>query len=297
MTGVDRWDVTPEDVRCLLQSQFPRWADLPIERAAYSGWDNHTYRLGRDKKVRLPSASRYAAQVDKENRWLPHLAPCLPLPIPAPLAVGTPEEWYPWPWSVQCWLPGEPASRGAIRDIREFALAIAGFLRALHRIPAADGPVAGQHNFHRGGSLGAYDDETRDAIDALRDEIDADAAVSVWEAALATSWNRPPVWVHGDIAPGNLLICDGALSAVIDFGCCAVGDPACDLVIRWTLLEGDEQRVFRDHMDVDDDTWSRACGWALWKALLVMCDPAVDPSLRDQARHVVDALIADLTVG
>src|SRR5437773_2177617 len=179
--------------------------------------------------VRLPSAPRYFAQVEKEQRWLPALKPHLPLPIPTPLALGSPGAGYPWPWSIYGWLDGELANADGIPDLGRFATDHARFLVALREIDAGNGPVAGTHNFHRGGSLSVYDKETRQSIETLADSISVASVTEVWDAALATSWQGPPVWVHGDIAESNLLVKEGRLNAVIDFGNAGVGDPSCDL--------------------------------------------------------------------
>src|SRR5665213_192718 len=203
----------------LVAEPFPQWADLALRPVALGGWDNRTFHLGEHMTVRLPSAARYAAQVEKEQRWLPALARALPVPIPAPLGMGRPGQGYPWSWSVYGWLDGETATVARIDDRTRFATDLAAFLEALHRIDATDGPAAGPHCFWRGGPLETYDAETRAAIVALDGRIDAPAVTAVWEAALETSWAAPPVWVHGDMAAGNLLVRDGALSAVIAFGC------------------------------------------------------------------------------
>ncbi|HMQ31807.1 MAG TPA: aminoglycoside phosphotransferase family protein [Chloroflexaceae bacterium] len=228
--------ITPALVAQLLAEQFPHWADLPITPAVPQGWDNRTFRLGDELSVRLPSAQGYTPQVEKEHRWLPYLAPRLPLPIPVPLAQGAPGAGYPWPWSVYRWLAGRAAQPGHIADLSAFAADLAVFLNALQQIDPAGGPPPGPHSFFRGAPLDVYDDETRRAISAVCDLIDADAATRLWEAGLATPFHRPPVWFHGDVAANNLLVREGRLSAVIDFGCCGVGDPACDLVIAWTRL-------------------------------------------------------------
>jgi aminoglycoside phosphotransferase (APT) family kinase protein len=218
-------------VRRLVAAQFPRWADLSVRPVEAGGWDNRTFHLGPRMTARLPSAAQYALQVEKEHRWLPKLAPLLPLPIPIPLAKGAPADGYPWPWSVYRWLEGETAGVGRIADLRRFATDLAEFLNALGRIDPAGGPPPGRHNFLRGGPLAVYDAETRRAIAALEGRIDTDAAGAVWEAALGAEWDGSPVWFHGDVASGNLLVEDGRLSAVIDFGTSGVGDPACDLAI------------------------------------------------------------------
>jgi aminoglycoside phosphotransferase (APT) family kinase protein len=245
-------------------------------------------------RVRLPSAAAYALQVAKEHQWLPRLAPLLPLPIPVPLALGSPADGYPWPWSVYRWLDGEPATLERIVDLREFATALAQFLIALQRIDAADGPPPGRHNFFRGGPLAIYDGETRQAIATLGDQIDAGAVAAVWQAALASAWHGAPVWVHGDVSAGNLLIKGGRLSAVIDFGSSAVGDPACDLAIAWTLLEGESRDAFRAALPLDRTTWARGRGWTLWKGLITLVEHLdANPSDAAKARRVIDEVLAD----
>jgi len=275
--------------------QFPQWADLPVKRVEFDGWDNTTFRLGEDLSVRLPSAQAYAGQVEKEHRWLPRLAAHLPLSIPVPLAMGVPANGYPWHWSVYRWLEGENATIKSIADLQQFATALAQFLAALQRIDPADGPPPGQHNFFRGGPLTTYDSETRDAIATLRGRIDADAVTAVWEAALRATWHGPPVWLHGDVSAGNLLVEKGRLNAVIDFGCTAVGDPACDLTIAWTLLSGESRDAFRAALPLDRATWARGRGWALWKGLITLVKHTTNPTKARNARGVIDEVLVDAT--
>lgn len=280
-------------VRRLIAAQFPEWGHLPITSVDPGGWDNRTFRLGEAMSVRFPSRARYVPQVEKEHRWLPELAPQLPLPIPLPLARGAPGEGYPWPWSVYAWLDGAPAEREAITDLDHFAWSLANFLLALYRIDARSGPAAGQHNFHRGGRLSAYDAETKRALEALDGRIDVSAAAKIWNRALASEWRGKLVWVHGDVAWGNLLVKDDRLSGVIDFGSSAVGDPACDLVIAWTFFEGSSRKVFRESMGLDDDTWDRARGWALWKALITVANYDDNQREIDNTRRVLDVLLSE----
>ncbi|MER8449721.1 aminoglycoside phosphotransferase family protein [Mesorhizobium sp. M1428] len=282
-------------VRRLIAAQLPKWADLPVEPVEPGGWDNRTFRLGDSMSVRLPSAAAYVAQVEKEHRWLPRLAPHLPLPIPVPLAKGAPGEGYPWPWSVYRWLGGRPAAGELIADLTEFARSLAGFLVALYRIDAADGPPAGQHNFHRGGRLSVYDAENRGALSALGSRIDKAAAEAVWATALASRWQGPPVWVHGDVASGNLLVEDGKLCAVVDFGSSAIGDPACDLVIAWTEFYGESRQAFRDAIALDEHSWARARGWALWKALIVASGHDGNQREAEKSWRVINEVLADHT--
>ena len=278
----------------LVATQFPHWSDLPVTPVAVDGWDNRTFRLGNEMSVRLPSAAPYALQVEKEHRWLPKLAPQLPLPIPSPLARGVPGAGYAWDWSVYHWIDGELASRERVDDLTEFATTLADFLAALQRIEATDGPPPGQHNFFRGAPLETYDSETRRAIATLGDRIPRHAATRAWETALDATWHGPPVWFHGDVAATNLLVRDGRLSAVIDFGCSGVGDPACDAVIVWTFLTGASRDAFRIRLAVDDATWACGRGWALWKALISLAwNIDKDPAAAATARRVVDAVLAD----
>jgi aminoglycoside phosphotransferase (APT) family kinase protein len=259
-------------VRRLIAVQFPQWSDLDVVPVDVDGWDNSTFRLGDDLSVRLPSGPGYAAQVAIEAQWLPWLAPRLPLPIPELVAVGRPDDTFPLPWSVRRWLPGTPTSIGRIDDLERLAVGLAAFLTSLQHIDPTGGPPPAPRNGFRGGALATYDRETGSAITALAGDIDADRAKATWHAALATSWDPPAVWVHGDITGSNLLAVDGRLHAVIDFGCVAVGDPACDLTIAWTLFTDTSRRTFRRNLDLDDATWARARGWALWKALITLRD-------------------------
>lgn len=281
-------------VRQLVAAQFPKWADLPITPVEFGGWDNRTFHLGAAMTVRLPSAVGYAPQVAKEHCWLPYLAPHLPLPIPVPLAQGVPSNDYPWHWSIYPWIEGENATIERIADLPQFAITLAQFLAALQRIDATAGPVAGQHSAFRGGPLATYDAETRSAIAALDNQIDTAAATEVWETALAATWHGAPVWFHGDIAAGNLLIKNGQLSAVIDFGCSGVGDPACDVTIAWTLLSGESRTAFYAALPLDDATWARGRGWALWKALITLAkDIPITQIKADTARRVINDVLAD----
>lgn len=302
-------------VRRLVAGQFPEWAGLPVRPVEFDGWDNTTFRLGNDMSVRLPSHEVYVPQVEKEHTWLPLLAPSLPLPIPVPLAKGDPTDEFAYPWSVRRWIDGEIAGRGEhataepaahIGDLTAFASELGAFLVALRRIDPASGPPAGPHSFWRGGPLAIYDIETRQTIADLGDRIDVDAVTKVWEAALDATWQAKPVWVHGDVAPTNLLVRDGRLCAVIDFGCSAVGDPACDLVMAWTFFTEQTRGAFRAALSLDAATWARGRGWALWKALLVL-NRAVqhedgkeldvrtgqDPHRARRARRVLDEVLAD----
>jgi aminoglycoside phosphotransferase (APT) family kinase protein len=266
---------------------------LPVQ---LDGSDNRTFRLGSELSLRLPSGDRYALQVDKEQTWLPRLGPHLPLAIPQPVARGEPALGYPYPWSVYRWLAGEPAaSAGASFDPVALARALAAFLGALQGVPAAGGPEPGPHNFFRGGPLETYAEETERALATLGSEVAGGVVRRVFDDALRARWVSEPVWVHGDVAAGNLLLRQGRLAAVIDFGSSAVGDPACDVVIAWTLFSGPSRDAFRAGLSVDPATWSRGRGWALWKALITLVGDLErgDDAAAAATRRVIDAVVED----
>ena len=289
-------DITPDLVSRLLADQFPQWAGLPVRPVEADGVDNTTFRLGQTMSVRLPSADAYVEQVYKEHRWLPVLAAQLPLPIPEPLAKGVPGNGFPRPWSVYRWIDGDPATAEGVADMPGFAADLADFLVALYQIDPAGGPGPGTHNFFRGGPVAVYDGETQDALAALQGQIDTALAAEVWRTALRASWQGPPVWFHGDAQPGNLLVRDGKLSAVIDFGTSGVGDPACDTTIAWTFLSGESSRVFTERLPFDEATWARGRGWAIWKAMIVLVEALKDdPQDAAYTKGVIEAILADHT--
>jgi aminoglycoside phosphotransferase (APT) family kinase protein len=288
-------EITAELVSELIRDQFPQWADLPVRPVDADGWDNATFRLGDEMSVRMPSAQGYVEAVEKEQRWLPVFASQLPLPIPRSLGVGAPGCGYPWPWSVYQWIDGTPAEQADISDLPQFAADLADFLAALYRIDPAGGPLPGVHNWYRGGPLTVYDGETREFLEALRGRIDTELAAQVWRAALEATWQGPPVWFHGDAQPGNLLVDNGRLSAVIDFGTCGIGDPACDTTIAWTFLSGAASRIFTERLPVDSATWVRGRGWAIWKAMKVLIGALGDNDRADASSTtaVIEKILAD----
>ena len=278
----------------LIGDQFPDWAQLAVRPVPNGGHDNRTFRLGADMSVRVPSHQEYAMQVAKEFRWLPALAPHLPLPIPVPLRLGKPGQGLPWQWTVNRWLEGQDAGTGAIVDREQCARDLAGFLNALRSVDAKGGPAAGPHSFYRGGDLSHYDGEARECMHRLRDVVATRAALDVWESALGAAWQEAPVWVHGDVAAGNLLVREGRLSAVIDFGLSTTGDPACDTTIAWTLFRGESRKVFRRDLTVDEGTWARGKGWGLWKAMLQLCEDRSEGTGNGQAfLQVIEDILAD----
>jgi aminoglycoside phosphotransferase (APT) family kinase protein len=265
-------EIDVDVVRRLVLEQFPQWAGLPVTPVTHQGNDNRTFRLGEDLAVRLPSHESYVAAVTKEDRFLPLLSEHLTVPVPSPVAVGSPNREYPHPWSVRRWMAGQTPDLDPDLDRPGLARDLGAFLRELREVPADDGPVAGSHSFYRGCHPSVYGDEVQAALCELGDRVDVAACEGVWRTAVRSVWSSAPVWVHGDVAVGNLLTTRGRLSAVIDFGTSAVGDPACDLVIAWTFFTGRDREVFREAAGLPADVWERARGWALWKALISLRD-------------------------
>jgi aminoglycoside phosphotransferase (APT) family kinase protein len=286
----DEVDTDVRLVRRLLAAEFPRWADLPLERIASAGTVNALYRLGDDMVVRLPRTQWGIGAVDRELRWLPKLAPLLPVAIPVPLAKGMPADGFPWEWGVYPWLVGENPTTDGSADADALARDLARFVRTLHAVEVDGGPPAG-----RGTSLMRWDEPTRAALVALEGIIDTDAATAVWEEAIRTpAWPASPVWVHGDLMPANLLVQGSRLTAVIDWGSFGLGDPAVDLMVAWNLLPARARRIFRTELDVADATWIRGRGWALWTGLLALpYYQQTNPVLADNARYRIGEVLTD----
>jgi aminoglycoside phosphotransferase (APT) family kinase protein len=279
----------------LITSQFPEWAELTVEPVAFLGTDNFLYRLGSDKVVRLPRRQQNAAGLEKERQWLPKLAPLLPMAVPVPLATGEPAEGYPFDWAIYRWLEGEPATSDKI-DMGQAATDLATFVAALQRVDPAGGPPPGEHNSWRGVPLVMRDWEMRSAISSLGSAIDAKAVTAVWKAALSASDSeRAPVWIHGDLDSRNLLAREGRLTAVIDFGCLGVGDPACDVMVAWKILAGGSRDIFLSALSADEATRIRARGWVLSQALIALAYYTVEtnPVLVREARRWMAEVLAD----
>jgi aminoglycoside phosphotransferase (APT) family kinase protein len=277
--------------RRLLAEQFPQWADLGLRRVEQGGNDHRIFRLGDELSVRLPSAPGYVPQVRKEQTWLPRLAPHLPLPIPSVRGVGRPSRHFAAPWSVYDWIGGVSASIAPIADRTRFAADLARLLVRLRAVDATDGPSPGLHSAFRGGPLEHWDDEMRDLVLRVGGR-ERDVATGIWRDALAAPFTGPAQWFHGDVSVNNLLVRDGVLAAVLDFGCSGVGDPACDTVIRWTAFSGAAREQFTREYAADDATWARGRGWALWKGLIMITNKP--PGQAEFARHVLDQLFDEV---
>lgn len=268
----------------LIKSQFPQWANLPIEPIRSAGTDHAIFRLGEELAIRLPRIIGATEQIHKEQHWLPRLAPHLPLKISTPIAKGKPDAGYPWHWSIYEWLEGENATLQPVDDPIQAAKDMAEFIIALQKIDPSGAPIPGSHNFGRGVPLAARDANTRQNIAALDGMIDTAAATAIWESALKCPiWDQPPVWIHG-----------GKLSAVIDFGGLAVGDPACDLQLAWNYFTGEARQIFREMLAVNDATWIRGRGWVLSIGIIALpYYQETNPVLAGIARRAIDAVIED----
>lgn len=288
----DEVDTDAALVRRLLAGQFPHWADLPVEPVASYGTDHDIYRLGDRLVARLPRIGWASGQAAKDARWLPRLAPHLPLALPVQVAMGRPAEGYPFDWSVNEWLAGENAN-GTIDDLERAAADLAAFVTALRRIDTAGAPARPRGG--RGAPLAENDEQVRRSIARLGDRVDGRAALRSWRESLdAPAWAGPEVWLHGDLLPGNLLVVAGRLSAVIDFGGLGVGDPACDLQPAWTMFAGASRRRYRSDLGVDDASWRRGRGWALCQAVSAL--PYywdTNPGMIRQASHTLAEVLGD----
>jgi aminoglycoside phosphotransferase (APT) family kinase protein len=288
-------DLTPGLVRRLLAAQQPGLAGLPLAVMA-NGWDNMICRLGAGLLIRLPRRAQAAGLVVHEQRWLPVLAPRLPLPVPAPVRAGRPGPGYPWPWSVVPFLPGPAAARQPPASPPDAAASLAAFLAALH-VPAAPGAPA---NPVRGIPLAGRAATLAGNLRLLGDAVDQAGVRAAWEAAVAAPvWEGQPVWVHGDLHPANILVSRGRISAVIDFGDLTAGDPATDLSVAWMLLPAGCRATFRDAYQaaggppISAATWARARGWALSLAISFLAHSADNPLIAGIGHRTLAAVLGD----
>lgn len=284
-------DIESTVVRRLLEVQFPELAQLPIRPVESMGTVNVIFRLGDDLCVRLPRLEEGDWSLEREWTWLPRLAPHLPLGIPKPVAMGHPTSWYPFCWAIYQWIDGAPYADDLVDDECDVARDLGRFVAAMRSMERAkDAPRAGRR------PLRELDDVTRKAIKAANDVIDADAALAAWERALeAPAWDGTAVWIHANLLRPNLLIREGRLSAVIDFGSVGVGDPATDIIPAWSVFGPNGREVFRNELDVDDDTWNRARGIALHQAALIIpYYRLTNPGFVELAERTVKEIIMDL---
>jgi aminoglycoside phosphotransferase (APT) family kinase protein len=286
-------DIDAPLVRALLNAQHSDLASLPLIDVG-TGWDNEVYRLGDGLAVRLPRRAAAAVLIEHEQRWLPELAPRLPLPIPTPVRIGQPGCGYPWSWTITRWLSGQSAAIVPPDDPATAAAELGAFLCALHQSAPSDAP----RNDVRGVQLPDRTKVVHDRAKQLDPLVDCAALLDLWHRLVQTPpWTGPPLWIHGDLHPGNVLVSEGCVSAVIDFGDLCAGDPATDLSIAWMLLPSSARLIFRasarepSHW-IDDDTWTRARGWALALGLEFLASSRDDEVFAGLGRSTLEAVLS-----
>ncbi|WP_313357250.1 aminoglycoside phosphotransferase family protein [Microbacterium sp.] len=285
----ERAAIDADLIRGLLREQFPAWAELPVHPVVHAGNDHRMFRLGRELVVRLPAAVAYVPQVRKEQQWLPRLRRQLTLQIPEVVGRGDPSDAFPAPWSVYDWIDGRRPEPALLGEDEAAATALGDFLSVLQDIDSAGGPVPGSHSAGRGAPVEQWDDQVSERL-GLLPARQRDRAAGVWRDATTSPHEAAAVWLHGDVAIGNLLVdAQHSLRAVLDFGCSAVGDPACDTVIFWTQFRAKARQAFRRSLRLDDATWARGAGWALWKGLIMLTNAA--PGQSEFARRVLHELL------
>jgi len=279
--------VDPARVRALLQEQHPDLAHLVPVKVA-EGWDNFLFRLGDELAVRLPRRAASATLIEHEQRWLPELSARLPVPVPVPVRVGAPGPMFGWPWSVVRWLPGQSLLHAASLDPVTTGAMLERFLRTLHQPAPADAP----RNPWRGVPLDARTAALHEHLQQLDSVVDRAAGLSLWNRALsAPRWSGPPLWLHGDLHPGNLLVSDGRLSGVIDFGDLTCGDPATDLAVLWMLPQAMRWRLEACGSDEPEALRMRARGWALALGMAYLAHSADDAAMAALGQRTIDAAL------
>lgn len=282
-------------VRTLVDRQYPEWGELPLRPVAEFGTDHKLFRLGDELLVRMPVYGGSADQAASDAAWLPRLAPHLPVDLPVPLAVGEPDVDYPFQWSVVRWLPGVTLDRADVDPVH-VAEHLAAFVLALRDVDPAGGPA--KSGTARGVPLDPAWEVERRIDQELADPGERVLARRVWHSALeAGPWTGDPRWIHGDLLEGNLLVDEGRLSAVIDWGALGVADPAPDVAPAWTLFEGRARERYRDLLGVDDATWARARAWVMLPALSGLSYYATSvPAFTARGRRHLDAVMSDPTL-
>ena len=276
-------------VRRLLAQQLPDLAGRPL-RLVGRGTVNAMYRLGDDLAVRLPRTAAWSGDLERERVWLPRLGERISLRVPEPVAEGRPTEEYPLPWAVYRWVDGDQYDDGLVDDEMAAADDLARFVRELRAGPVDGAPPTGRR------PLAELDAATRAAIVDAGDLLDTSAVLAAWDRALeAPVFSGGKVWIHTDLLRPNLLVRDGRLAAVIDFGAVGVGDPAADIIPAWTVFGAGGRGRYREALDVDDATWERSRGYALTQAaLIVPYYRETNPAFTASALRTIGEVLADL---
>ncbi|NNE95861.1 MAG: aminoglycoside phosphotransferase family protein [Acidimicrobiales bacterium] len=282
-------EITAELVRTLLQEQHSDLAGDDLTFLA-EGWDNVQFRLGNDLIVRLPRRKLAVRLIEHEQRWLPELVERLPLPIPCPVRIGRPGATFSWPWSIVPWVQGRDAISAPVGDTRRTGELLGVFLRALHQPAPDDAP----HNPHRGVPIEDRADRDGPVLERLiTGGIAPDAVMTIWdEARAAPAFAGPPVWLHGDAHAGNMVVRDGLIVSMIDWGDITSGDPASDLVGLWMVLDPAGRAVARAELGYDDPTWTRARGWAVLMGAMLLANSDDRPQYRRLGQHTIAEVLA-----
>jgi aminoglycoside phosphotransferase (APT) family kinase protein len=281
--------------RQLLADQLPQYAKLPLVRVASGGTENAVFRLGNDLALRMPMTPGAVPGLLKEITWLPVLAPHLSLEIPEVVATAQPGAGYPFPWAVVRWLSGDDALAAGVDSLRATARALGDFVAELQCIDMMEMPAPGAHGFTRGLPLAGRDAAVREFLGRCEGLVDIGWATEIWDDALsAPIWNGPPVWLHADLLPTNLLVRDGRLVGVLDFGTMATGDPAYDATPAWHVLDRATRPEFREIIGADDATWRRARGLVVSGAVIALPYYLhTNPSMVAMARRGIAEVLDD----
>lgn len=265
-----RFEVAQELAQSLIDRQFPVWSYLPLKKIDSAGTDNSVYRLGDEMAVRFPVSVSAAEQITKEHSWLPKLS-SFAVAIPVIIGAGQPATEFPFPWSVVNWIDGKDAVSENVSDWLKMAEDLGQFVSVLRGQNTLGAPTAGKHNGYRGTALVNLDQVARYAMNDLEDIFDKACLLKIWEQALGIEpWAGAPVWIHGDIHAANIIVRNGSLAGIIDFGLMGVGDPACDLALAWSLLPTHARDVFRAAANVNEPTWQRGKGWGLYIGVIAL---------------------------
>lgn len=282
-------DITVDIAKKLIEEQFPKWKHLEIYPVAKSGHDNRTFHLGKQMSIRLPSGEGYASQAAKESQWLPYLQEHLHFPVSKPLAVGKPTEYYPYPWAVHAWIEGDTLLDCPNVNQKTFAQDLANALKSLQSVSCVGAPAPGLHNYYRGASPKVYHNQTMESLEKLKNRLPIEKLKKIWEQCIAEDYKGSPVFVHGDIAPGNILLRNNQFYGLIDFGVLGTGDPACDYAMAWTYFNKEARAAFLQNLPFD--MIHRARGWALWKALLTYDDK--NEFFKENARYTIRVILEE----
>lgn len=275
----------------LLKQQCPELTTFSLANIRHYGTDNSIFRIGDEYAIRLPRVEYAAEQIEREIAWLPKFAPHLPFTIPTPVKIGKPSKTFPYPWYVYSWIEGVDAYNAAPSDLNQLAQNLAGFIKSLWTLDTNNAPTA-----RRGLPLNTQDKAVREALSNLTDMVNIDTITGIWQECLEVpDWNKPPVWLHADLLPSNLLLQNDKLHAIIDFGLTGVGDPACDLIPTWCLFDANSRNIFKESLDIDENTWARGKGWALSIALIIMpYYKDTNPVLMSVARRIIGEITYEL---